>query len=1212
VTLDASAFLATGSSPAAGKYDLLTVLLHETGHLLGFNPEIPSFRAHVGTIDGSRIFVGPGFTAPLSEELDHIDNAALPYDLMNALLAPGIRKLPSALDVQIINTVRNTANLAPVSADAATSITSYRASGISGTVSKTLGDPADPNAGWTSDGSVSFADGRATLSEDPTVLTSLSKSFTVPDGLTQLVFTLNILDFRGNGIRQAPDAFEVALLDSDTLTPLVGTAAGLSQTGAFLNIQQNGEVYFGPQVTVTGATNSGAVAAMTAPITVTVDLSGIEPGTHALLAFDLLGFGSADSSVTIQLADEILVAPTLTGTLDPAFDTGLTGDNTTRIAPVTVIGTTDANQQLILDIDGDGFDDGTTTADATGQFSFANVPLVEGVNELKVRATNDAGTTDITLAVALDSQTPVGSLVSPTPSSISTQDAGFVDVQWNDPGNSGLDTSSFGPSDVLVSDVTIDAIEILGPGLVRYHYNLDGDQLTPGQVQVTLVANAVSDKAGNSSAAETESFEIPANVNRAPLATADSYSTPQGQTLAVSVLDGVLANDSDPDQDALSADLAQSPSHGSVDLHSDGSFNYIPAVGFSGLDQFRYRASDGLVGSQEVVVTINVSAAANLPPVPTADSYSIAEDAVLVVDAVLGVLSNDTDPDGGTLTVTLESGASHGTLALQPNGSFAYTPAADFNGSDQFSYRVSDGGETSEPVIVTISVTPENDAPLAYADSYSTREGEALNIAGAGLLANDSDIDQDLLSAELVQAPSNGSLDLHADGSFTYTPAVGFHGFDQFRYRATDGGVASSEVVVTVEVTPAENRPPVPATDSYSIAEDGLLAIATELGLLANDTDPDGDALLASLESPPSHGSLVLQPNGSFTYTPAADFNGFDQFQYRVGDADATSEPVTVTIRVTAQNDAPIASSDHYSADEDETLHIPTAAGLLVNDRDIDNDSLNAVIVTAPSHGNVTLNPDGSFVYTPKGNFVGLDEFTYRASDGQSTSADMKVTINVVPRGVTVQNCSATVPDPESGAGKVGVKVSKGLMTLRGDGAFNAIRLEVEEGGTVVVTGLGGTKVNGRSGAVRFRSVRSVDIGMGSGNDTLSIEPGPALIDAILDRGLTIRMDAGDDRLSLCGVAVSGPVKIGAGLGSDIYMIDDADFHGPAVIGSGDAADTILIETHGDPDGPPTYFRDETNINGKGGRDRIRLGKGERGNTVKFQNKGKRNRPNNT
>jgi hypothetical protein len=77
-------------------------------------------------------------------------------------------------------------------------------------------------------------------------------------------------------------------------------------------------------------------------------------------------------------------------------------------------------------------------------------------------------------------------------------------------------------------------------------------------------------------------------------------------------------------------------------------------------------------------------------------------------------------------------------------------------------------------------------------------------------------------------------------------------------------------------------------------------------------------------------------------------------------------------------------------------------------------------------------------------------------------------------------------------------------------------------------------------------------------------------------------------------------------------MIDDADFHGPAVIGSGDAADTILIETHGDPDGPPTYFRDETNINGKGGRDRIRLGKGERGNTVKFQNKGKRNRPNNT
>jgi hypothetical protein len=108
-------------------------------------------------------------------------------------------------------------------------------------------------------------------------------------------------------------------------------------------------------------------------------------------------------------------------------------------------------------------------------------------------------------------------------------------------------------------------------------------------------------------------------------------------------------------------------------------------------------------------------------------------------------------------------------------------------------------------------------------------------------------------------------------------------------------------------------------------------------------------------------------------------------------------------------------------------------------------------------------------------------------------------------------------------------------------------------------------------------------------------------VDALLESGLSIRMDAGDDEFALCGTEISGPVQIGAGLGSDTYIIDDAEFHSPVTIGSGDADDTILIETRGDPHGPATIFHAQSSIRGKAGHDRIRLGRdGESGNSVKF------------
>src|SRR4029453_2073764 len=161
-----------------------------------------------------------------------------------------------------------------------------------------------------------------------------------------------------------------------------------------------------------------------------------------------------------------------------------------------------------------------------------------------------------------------------------------------------------------------------------------------------------------------------------------------------------------------------------------------------------------------------------------------------------------------------------------------------------------------------------------------------------------------------------------------------------------------------------------------------------------NDTDPDGNPLTAVVVTGPGHGSLTFNPDGAFTYTPAANFNGSDSFSYRASDGTAQSDPATVTITVSASNDAPTATDDAYSTGEDTVLTV-NAPGVLANDSDADGNQLSAVLGSGPSHGTLTLNPDGSFLYTPTADYNGPDSFTYRASDGTAISNPATVTFTV-------------------------------------------------------------------------------------------------------------------------------------------------------------------------------------------------------------------------
>src|SRR5207247_1834089 len=176
---------------------------------------------------------------------------------------------------------------------------------------------------------------------------------------------------------------------------------------------------------------------------------------------------------------------------------------------------------------------------------------------------------------------------------------------------------------------------------------------------------------------------------------------------------------------------------------------------------------------------------------------------------------------------------------------------------------------------------------------------------------------------------------------------------------------------------------------------------ATAPGVLANDSDLDGDALTAIVVSLPTHGSLTLSTNGSFIYTPAPNYNGPDSFTYKANDGQADSAPATVNITVLPINDPPGTSGatvadDSYTTPEDTQLTV-NAPGVLANDSDADGDALSAVLVSNPTHGTLTLNSDGSLVYTPALNFNGTDSFTYKASDGQAQGGVATVTITVTP-----------------------------------------------------------------------------------------------------------------------------------------------------------------------------------------------------------------------
>jgi hypothetical protein len=593
-----------------------------------------------------------------------------------------------------------------------------------------------------------------------------------------------------------------------------------------------------------------------------------------------------------------------------------------------------------------------------------------------------------------------------------------------------------------------------------------------------------------------------------PTANNDSYTTPPNTTLSVPASIGVLENDTDPQNDPLTASLVGGPAHGSVALNSNGSFTYTPAAGFVGTVSFTYQDSDGTYLSNVATVSIAVAKS----PVVSDPSYTACLDTTLTVPASSGLLANASDPNGLPLTAILVGGPTDGSLTLNSNGSFSYTPNAGFTGTDNFTFRVSDGVVETNPLTASINVQTTQLQTLMSQDFDSTATGSmpsgwsqwsntgtksfavesahsfdgpnGLATSGASnvnaltwyntsyianvrvsaeflvnalnpvqIFARGSNLNSGspsyygvtiagYMGVQLVKVVNGQSTVLASLSTASFfsgqwadvildlsgsTLSVGIYCPSTEQYLNSSGkwqsawtwGLVVSDSSITGGGQVGLARlakysgsvdfddflvqqvmmPPVVTNPVYSTDENRLLTVNAASGVLADDTDPNGGNLKASLVSGPADGTLTLNANGSFTYTPDAGFFGSDSFIYQATDTAGLATQGLATIDVV--NPPPTPRNDADTTSQDGTLSV-SAPGILANDTDAAGDPLTAALETGPSFGTLVLNSNGSFVYTPNPGFWGTDVFVYNAVDSMTgVAAPATVTITVNPIAVS-------------------------------------------------------------------------------------------------------------------------------------------------------------------------------------------------------------------
>ena len=418
---------------------------------------------------------------------------------------------------------------------------------------------------------------------------------------------------------------------------------------------------------------------------------------------------------------------------------------------------------------------------------------------------------------------------------------------------------------------------------------------------------------------------------------------------------------------------------------------FTPVTNYNGNATITYTIEDnaGLTSNAaSIIVTVNPI---NDAPIVDNDSNTINENQ----GPAIGDLTDtgDSDPDGTTLvaSTTPVDGPSNGNIIINADGTYSYTPNAGFNGQDTVVVSICDSGTPLPALCVNdtliITVTPINDVPNAVDDIASTNEDSSVII---DVTNNDTDTDGSIndASVSIVSNPTNGTVTVNpTTGEVTYTPNAGFNGTDTFVYSVCDNGTPlpaqCDQATVTITVNPI-NDAPIVDNDSNTINEDQGPATGDLTD--AGDSDPDGTTLVASTTpvDGPSNGNIIINADGTYSYTPNAGFNGQDTVVVSICDS-GTPLPTlcvndTLIITVTPINDAPNAVVDNASTYETISVIISVTN----NDSDSDGiiDVQTVTVTNNPTNGSASVNSStGQITYTPNNGFIGTDTLIYQVCD---------------------------------------------------------------------------------------------------------------------------------------------------------------------------------------------------------------------------------------
>ncbi|MFM9986971.1 MAG: Ig-like domain-containing protein [Flavobacteriales bacterium] len=517
--------------------------------------------------------------------------------------------------------------------------------------------------------------------------------------------------------------------------------------------------------------------------------------------------------------------------------------------------------------------------------------------------------------------------------------------------------------------------------------NQDGSYLyvpNPLAYGVEYITYQVCDDDGNCAQALLTMFVIflnddPIAVN--DLITAETSSPYNGNA-------GI--NDIEPDNEIRHYNLITPPANGTLTFNSNGTFIYTSFGSFTGSDSFVYEICDPCLRCDEGLVSINVVGNNASPIVSDSPTWTLNEDGSYS-GSLAGLV---TDPETDPITFNISADPDHGSVELQPDGSFIFTPSPNYFGSDLFEFEACDLVSQCDFGLVYLEIAGVNDPPNLQNDELNVNEDNQLN---GNVSGNDTDDETAQLSYSVINAVDNGALSMSSNGTFTYTPDPNFNGDDLMTYQACDGGGLCQTALLTIHVLPV-NDPPSATNNYFAGPEDTDISENT-----GPASDTENDPLTFTLIGSPLNGGIFMDVDGTFIFTPNENWYGTEDLEFEVCDNQGGCSQGILSLEILPVNDPPVALDDLTDfAFEDQQI----TGNLLNNDIDADNDLLTYSTTDLAQHGDFILDEYGTYTYMPDFSWFGVETFTITVCDGQNQCDQSILSFEIVSvnDGIIAQN----------------------------------------------------------------------------------------------------------------------------------------------------------------------------------------------------------------